>query len=118
VRRFPAISEVAKSIKNRGRAATTGKPTIHAALLRICSYRFVDLAAQLQEIYDGEINIRISWLRDGDIEVWLGDGMNAAESTYSASLAPDLRQRAATRRFLPPKAGARVICPYPRNWPA
>jgi hypothetical protein len=36
----------------------------------------VDLAAELQKIYDSEINIRISWLWDGGIEVWLGDEMN------------------------------------------
>jgi hypothetical protein len=42
----------------------------------MCSYGFLDLAAELQKIYDSEINIRISWLWDGGIEVWLGDEMN------------------------------------------
>ena len=104
---------------------------------RGCFYGFVDLAAELQKIYDSEINIRISWLWDGGIEVWLGDEMNGflaqetvgsaaeiapwlqeaiacfyPESTYTASLDPDVRQRAATRLFLPPKAGARVVCPH------
>jgi hypothetical protein len=33
----------------------------------------VDLGTELQRIYDSEINIRISWLWDGGIEVRLGD---------------------------------------------
>ena len=103
----------------------------------MCSYGFVDLAAELQKIYDSEINIRISWLWDGGIEVWLGDEMNGflaqetvrsaaeiapwlqeaiahfyPESAYAASLDQDVRQRAATRLFLPPRAGARVVCPH------
>jgi hypothetical protein len=32
----------------------------------------VDLAIELQKIYDSEINIRISWLWDGGIDVRLG----------------------------------------------
>jgi hypothetical protein len=97
----------------------------------------VDLAAELQKIYDSEFNIRISWLWDGGIEVWLGDEMNGflaqesvgsageiasclqeaiahfyPESAYAASLDQDVRQRAATRLFLPPQAGARVVCPH------
>jgi hypothetical protein len=36
----------------------------------------VDLAAELQKIYDSEINLRISWLWDGGIDVRLGDGTN------------------------------------------
>jgi hypothetical protein len=92
---------------------------------------------RLQKIYDSEINIRISWLWDGGIEVWLGDEMTGfpaqetvgsaaeiapwlqeaiahfyPESAYSASLDPDVRQRAATRLFLPPTARARVVCPH------
>ena len=35
-----------------------------------------DLAAELQRIYDSEINVEISWLWDGGIEVKLGDSMN------------------------------------------
>jgi hypothetical protein len=103
----------------------------------MCSYGFVDLAAELQKIYDSEINIRISWLWDGGIEVWLGREMNGflaqetvksaaeigpwmqeaiahfyPESTYAASLDPHVRQRAVTRLFFPPRAGAQVICPH------
>jgi hypothetical protein len=36
----------------------------------------VDLAAELQKIYDSEINLRISWLWDGGIDARLGDEMN------------------------------------------
>jgi hypothetical protein len=43
----------------------------------------VDLAAELQKIYDSEINLRIGWPWDGGIDVRLGDEMNGylAEST-------------------------------------
>jgi hypothetical protein len=43
----------------------------------------MDLATELQKIYDSEINIEISWLWDGGIEVRLGDRMNGylAEAT-------------------------------------
>jgi hypothetical protein len=36
----------------------------------------MDLATELQNIYDSEINIRIGWLWDGGVEVQLGDEMN------------------------------------------
>jgi hypothetical protein len=97
----------------------------------------LDLAAELQKIYDSEINVRISWLWDGGIEVWLGDEVNgyvaeetlvaASEiapwlqeaiahfyptSTYAASLSAEIRERAAVRQFLPPRIAARVICPH------
>jgi hypothetical protein len=36
----------------------------------------MDLAEELQRIYDSEIKVRISWLRDGGIEVRLGDEVN------------------------------------------
>jgi hypothetical protein len=46
-----------------------------------------DLAAELQKIYDSEINVRINWFWDGGIEVHLGDEMNGyvAEETLSAA---------------------------------
>jgi hypothetical protein len=102
----------------------------------------VDLAAELQKIYDSEINvrIRINWFWDGGIEVHLGDEMNgyAAEetvpsasdiapwlqeaiahfyptSTYAASLSPDVLGRAAARRFLAPRIAARVNLPTLRR---
>ena len=96
-----------------------------------------DLATELQKIYDSEINIRIGWLWDGGIEVRLGDDMNGylaeetvrtvaeivpwlqeaiahffPESTYAASLAPVVRERAAHRLFQPPRSGAQTICPH------
>ena len=46
------------------------------------------LAAELQKIYDSEINVRISWLWDGGIDVRLGDDMNgylAEENVRSMS---------------------------------
>ena len=36
----------------------------------------MELVTELQRIYDSEINIEISWLWDGGIEVRLGDRMN------------------------------------------
>jgi hypothetical protein len=36
----------------------------------------MDLAAELQKIYASEINVEISWLWDGGIEVTLGDRLN------------------------------------------
>src|SRR3954462_6295022 len=94
------------------------------------------LTAELQKIYDSEINIRISWLWDGGIDVWLGDEMNgyvaqeglssAAEilswlqeaiahfypgSTYAKSLPDEVIDRARLRIFTPPQVGAQVRCP-------
>jgi len=93
----------------------------------------MELAAELRRICDSEINIRINWLWDGDvegwrgIEVWVGDmnGYLAQEtvpsadeivpwlqeaiahfypdSAYAKSLAADVRERAKTRVFLPPR---------------
>jgi DNA-directed RNA polymerase subunit RPC12/RpoP len=95
-----------------------------------------DLAEELQKIYDSEINVRISWLWDGGIEVWIGDDMNgylaqdsvssAAEivpwfqeaiahfypgSTYARDLPQGVKERAKSRIFIPPQAGAQVRCP-------
>src|SRR5215475_7574883 len=95
-----------------------------------------DLALELQRIYDSEINVRIGWLWDGGIDVYLGDDMNGyvahenvqsaadilpwlqaavahfyPESTYARSLGEDFIERAKTLVFRPPTAGARVTCP-------
>jgi len=47
----------------------------------------LDLSNELQKIYDSEINVRISWLWDCGIDVWLGDEVNGyvAEETVAAS---------------------------------
>jgi hypothetical protein len=47
----------------------------------------MDLVAELQKIYDSEINIRISWLWDGGIDVWIGDDMNGylAQDTVASA---------------------------------
>jgi hypothetical protein len=96
----------------------------------------VDLALELQRIYDSEINIRIGWVWDCRIEIRLGDDMNGylAEETvktvaeivpwpqeaiahfypgssYACSLSPKVMERAKQRLFRPPKTGAQVICP-------
>jgi hypothetical protein len=97
----------------------------------------VELAGELQKIYDSEINVRIGWFRDCGFEVRLGDEMNGylaeesvrtidevvpwlqeaiahfyPNSTYAASLDPELRSRAAKRLFRSPKIGATAICPH------
>ena len=63
----------------------------------------MDLAAELQKIYDSEINLRISWLWDGGIDVQLSDEMNgylAEENVRSVNeIIPCLQQsRGAKRR--------------------
>jgi hypothetical protein len=95
----------------------------------------MDLAAELQKIYDSEINVEVSRLWDGAIEVRLGDRMNGyvAETNvpsaadiapwlqaaiahfypmlaYAKGLEPEVRERAARQIFSPPKTGARVTC--------
>jgi hypothetical protein len=86
----------------------------------------MDLAVELQKIYDNEINIEIGWIWDGGIEVRLGDRMNGflteenlksvsdiipwlreaiahfyPQSGYAASLDAEFRTRAARRVFSP-----------------
>jgi predicted RNA-binding Zn-ribbon protein involved in translation (DUF1610 family) len=97
----------------------------------------MDLASELQKIYDSELNVEIGWLWDGNIDVRLGDKMNGFEaeenvgavedilpwlqeaiahfypqSTYGVSLSPEVHQRAVARIFLPPRQGVRHICPH------
>ena len=97
----------------------------------------VDLALELEKIYDSEINIRLSWLWDAGIDIRLGDELNGylAEQTvqstaeiipwfqeaiahfypassYTASLSSDVLERARHRLFQPPKIGASVTCPH------
>jgi hypothetical protein len=97
----------------------------------------MELAAELQKIYDSEINIEIGWFWDGGIDVRLGDKMNGylaeenvssvaeilpwlreaiahffPSSVYARSLGEELRERAARRIFSPPRSGAQVRCPH------
>jgi hypothetical protein len=99
----------------------------------------MDLAAELQKIYDSEINIeiRISWMWDGGIDVRIGDEMNGyvaetnvalvaeilpwlqeaiahfyPDSTYAKGLPAEVRERGARQLFSPPKISARVTCPH------
>jgi hypothetical protein len=97
----------------------------------------MDLAAELQRIYDSEINVRIGWFWDGGFEMRLGDERNGyeaeenvsaaseilpwlqeaithfyRESSYAASLDPAIAERAKSRLFRPPRNGARAICPH------
>lgn len=50
----------------------------------------VDLSAELQKIYDSEINLRISWLWDGGIEVRLGDEVNGFLAEQTVELVADV----------------------------
>jgi hypothetical protein len=95
----------------------------------------VDLAIELQKIYDSEINVRIGWFSDNGIDVRLGDDMNeylaeanvasvteivpwlkeaAAHfyptSTYTAGLGAEVTKRASRRRSHPPRISASVGC--------
>lgn len=97
----------------------------------------MDLASELQKIYDSEINVTISWFWDGGIDVRLGDQRNGfkaeqnvasmedivpwlqlaiahfyPDSTYAESLTPEIREAASHRLFHPPRTGARVTCPH------
>lgn len=97
----------------------------------------MDVAAELQKIYDSEINIEVSWLCDGGIEVRLGDRLNGfvaetnvplaadiipwlqeaiahfyPDSTYATGLAAEVRERAARQIFATPTSGVRVTCPH------
>jgi hypothetical protein len=97
----------------------------------------VNLAHELQKIYNSEINVRISWLWDGGIDVRLGDDVNGylaeenvrsvaeivpwlqeaiahfyPHSTYASGLSAEVKGRAARRLFQPPRIGASAICPH------
>jgi hypothetical protein len=97
----------------------------------------MELATELQKIYDSEINVSIGWVWDGGINVRLGDANNGylgqenlpsiadvgpwlqeaiarfyPDSTYAKSLDADVRERAKGRVFLPSQAGAQVRCPH------
>jgi len=96
-----------------------------------------DLAEELQKIYDSEINLRISWLWDGGIDLRLGDEMNGylaeenvasmaeivpwlqeaiahfyPNSSYAGTLHSEIRDQAVTRLFRKPSAGAVAKCPH------
>src|SRR5690242_5699559 len=89
--------------------------------------------ANSRRCYDSEINVRISWVWDGGIDVWIGDDVNgyvaqegvpaAVEilpwlqeaiahfypgSTYTKSLPDELLERGRKRMFTPPLVGAEV----------
>jgi hypothetical protein len=96
-----------------------------------------DLAIELQNIYDSEINMEISWFWDGGIDIRLGDKMNGylaegnvpsvdeiipwiqeaiahfyPESAYARSLSTEIRERASRQVFRQPSVGVRVVCPH------
>jgi hypothetical protein len=80
----------------------------------------LDLVAELQKIYDSKINVRISWLWDCGIDVWLGDEMNGyvtAETMSTASeIAPWLQEAIVflsgfnLRRFVEPGGSGALRC--------
>jgi hypothetical protein len=97
----------------------------------------VDLAAELQAIYDSEINVEISWFWDCGFTVRLGDQMNGfqaeetlatvaeimpwlqeaiahfyPDSTYSQKLDVELRKMAERLLFTPSRQGALIVCPH------
>ena len=88
----------------------------------------MDLADELQRIYDAKINLRISWLVDGGLTVLIGDDDKGyiaeetvpsladllpwvqeaiahfyPESTYAKFLDPEIHERAANRTFTKPR---------------
>ena len=50
----------------------------------------MDIAAELQKTYDSEINVEISWLWDGGIEVRLGDRLNGFVAETNVPLVADI----------------------------
>jgi len=111
-------------------ACGDGRPVVSATIVGNGSWR------RTTKIYDSEINVRISWLWDGGIEVRLGDEMNGfpveetvasvaavlgflqeaiahfyPDSTYARSLAAEVRSRASQRIFRLPTTGLSVRCP-------
>jgi PAS domain-containing protein len=53
----------------------------------------MDLATELQSIYDSEINVEISWLWDDGIEVRLGDRMNGYLAETTVRSVADIHRR-------------------------
>src|SRR5262245_37035576 len=72
-----------------------------AAARIMCAMGSLDLAEELQKIYHSEINVRLGWLWDGGIDIWLGDdigGFVAVENVRSvAEILPWLQDRKSTR---------------------
>ena len=50
----------------------------------------MDIIAELQKTYDSEINVEISWLWDGGIEVRLGDRQNGFLAETNVTLVADI----------------------------
>jgi hypothetical protein len=69
----------------------------------------MDLAAELQRIYDSEINIRISWLWDGGIEVRLGDEMNGFLAEETVKSASEIAVATGSHRAFQPTVDVRTI---------
>jgi hypothetical protein len=97
----------------------------------------MDLATELQAIYDSEINVEIGWFWDCGITVRLGDPINGflaehtvssvagivpwlqeviahfyPDSTYAKTLDPGIGERARGMLFRPPGHGVQVKCPH------
>src|SRR5262245_39604641 len=58
-----------------------------AAARIMCGMGSLDLAEELQKMYHSEINVRLGWLWDGGIDIWLGDDIGGfvAENVRSVA---------------------------------
>src|SRR5215467_5733060 len=74
----------------------------------------MDLTTELQKIYDSEINVSISWLWDGGIDVRLGDEVNGflVDRGTVAGIVPWLKK--ATAHFYPNSFYAAYFSPEVR----
>src|SRR5215475_9206498 len=81
--------------RNRTGTRSPGKKGCSHATTEGTSYgplrrHAMDLAAELQKIYDSEINVEMGWLWDGGIDVRLGDWMNGFLAEENVTSVPDI----------------------------
>src|SRR5260370_2374059 len=80
----------------------------------------VMLEHELQLIYESEINVRISWLWDGGIDVRLGDEMDGYLAEENVSSAEDIVPwlQDAIAHFNPHSTYTKSLDPLTRDLPA